>query len=123
MITLRGMTWAHTRGFVPMAATAQRYQELHPGVEIVWEKRSLRDFEEFPVEGLAARYDLLVIDHAFVGFAARHRVLQPLDELLPPKVRPRGQNMRRPPIRSSGWVWKFQLSTLLRIIQRMPSGM
>ncbi len=84
MITLRGMTWAHTRGFVPMAATAQRYQELHPGVEIVWEKRSLRDFEEFPVEELAARYDLLVIDHPFVGFAARHRVLQPLDELLPP---------------------------------------
>lgn len=82
-VRLRGMTWSHTRGFLPVVATAQRFQELHPDVEIVWEKRSLKGFEEFPVEKLAADYDLIVIDHPFVGYAAAHGPLLPLDEHLP----------------------------------------
>ena len=82
-IRLRGMTWGHTRGFLPVVATAQRFQELHPDIEIVWEKRSLKAFEEFPVEKLAADYDLMVIDHPFVGYAAAHGPLLPLDEHLP----------------------------------------
>ncbi len=80
---LRGMTWGHTRGYLPVVATAQRFQELHPDIEIVWEKRSLKAFEEFPVEKLAADYDLMVIDHPFVGYAAAHGPLLPLDEHLP----------------------------------------
>lgn len=82
-IHLRGMTWDHTRGYLPMVASAQRFEELHPEVRITWDKRSLRDFEEYPVERLAEDYDLLVIDHPFVGFAAKHRPLLPLDEHLP----------------------------------------
>lgn len=82
-VTLRGMTWAHTRGFLPMVATAQRFQELHPDVKIVWEKRSLGDFEECPVQDLAAHYDLVVIDHPFAGCAASHGIFLPLDDLLP----------------------------------------
>jgi multiple sugar transport system substrate-binding protein len=80
---LRGMTWNHTRGYLPMVATAQRFSELHPDIEIVWEKRSLKAFEEFPVEKLAADYDLIVIDHPFSGYAAKHGPLLPLDEHLP----------------------------------------
>ncbi len=82
-VRLRGMTWGHTRGYLPVVATAQRFQELHPDIEIVWEKRSLRAFEEFPVEKLAADYDLIVIDHPFAGYAAAHGPLLPLDENLP----------------------------------------
>jgi ABC-type sugar transport system, periplasmic component len=82
-IRLRGMTWNHTRGFLPMVATAQRFSELHPHIEIVWEKRSLKAFEEFPVEKLAADYDLIVIDHPFSGYAAKHRPLLALDQHLP----------------------------------------
>ncbi|WP_438482622.1 extracellular solute-binding protein [Oleiharenicola lentus] len=82
-IQLRGMTWGHTRGFLPVVATAQRFSELNPGIEIIWEKRSLKAFEEFPVEKLAADFDLLVIDHPFVGYAAAHGPLLPLDEHLP----------------------------------------
>ncbi|HEX2861952.1 MAG TPA: extracellular solute-binding protein [Lacunisphaera sp.] len=82
-ILLRGMTWNHTRGYLPMVATAQRFMELHPGVEIVWEKRTLKAFEEFPVEQLAADYDLIVLDHPFVGYAAVHGPLLPLDAHLP----------------------------------------
>jgi multiple sugar transport system substrate-binding protein len=66
-----------------MVATAQRFEELHPGVRIIWEKRSLKDFEEYPVEVLAKQYDFIVLDHPFMGFAARHGPLLPLDEHLP----------------------------------------
>ncbi len=80
---LRGITWGHTRGLVPMQATAQRFAELHPGVEIHWEKRSLKQFEEYPIERLAESYDLLVIDHPFTGYAAEHGIFLPLDDWLP----------------------------------------
>ena len=71
-IRLRGIAWNHTRGFTPMVATAQRYGELHPEVEIRWERRSLQAFADAPIEVLAASFDLLVIDHPFAGFAAQH---------------------------------------------------
>ena len=34
MTELRGITWQHTRGYLPMVATAQRFSELHPDVQI-----------------------------------------------------------------------------------------
>jgi multiple sugar transport system substrate-binding protein len=84
MTTLKGITWNHTRGYVPMVATAQRFSETHPDVEIIWEKRSLQAFADYPIEKLAESFDLLVIDHPFVGYAAAHPTLLPLDEYLSP---------------------------------------
>jgi multiple sugar transport system substrate-binding protein len=81
-IILKGITWNHSRGFVPMTATAQRFSELNAGVEIVWEKRSLQQFADLSIEQLAQRYDLLVIDHPWAGFAARTRTILPFDEFL-----------------------------------------
>lgn len=83
MITLKGITWNHTRGFTPMVATAQRFEELNPDVKIVWEKRSLQAFADEPIDQLAQRYDLLVIDHPWAGFAAKTGVIEALDNLLP----------------------------------------
>jgi multiple sugar transport system substrate-binding protein len=83
-VSLKGMTWNHTRGLLPMVATSQRFSETHLGVEIVWQKRSLQAFGDQPLEQLAPQFDLLVIDHPFVGYAAAHAVLLPLDEHLPP---------------------------------------
>lgn len=80
---LQGITWDHSRGFLPMVATAQRFNELHPDVEIVWHKRSLQEFADYPIERLAEKFDLLVIDHPFVGHADAHSTLLRLDELLP----------------------------------------
>lgn len=81
-VTLKGITWDHSRGFVPMVATAQRYWEEN-GIEIIWSKRSLQDFGDFPLQKLVDKYDLLIIDHPFVGYAASHPILTPLDEYLP----------------------------------------
>ena len=82
VITLRGITWDHSRGFTPMAATGQRFSELNAGVEVVWDKRSLQAFADQSIDALAKTYDLLVLDHPWAGFAARTRVIVALDELL-----------------------------------------
>jgi len=82
-LNLRGMTWNHSRGYTPMVATAQRFSELNPGVEVTWEKRSLQEFADQPIDRLAEHYDLLVIDHPWAGFASAMGLLLPLDEHLP----------------------------------------
>ena len=83
VVQLRGITWNHTRGYVPLIATAQRFSELYPHITITWSKRSLQEFADYPVSRLAENFDLLIIDHPFVGHAARHPLLFPLDEHLP----------------------------------------
>lgn len=81
-ITLKGITWDHTRGYLPLAATAQRYHDANSDITIEWQTRSLKDFGDYPIEKLAQRFDLLIIDHPFAGYAATHPVLVPLDEHL-----------------------------------------
>lgn len=78
---MRGMTWDHPRGYDPLVA-ASREWAARTGVEIVWERRSLQDFESYPVEELARQYDLIVIDHPHVGQVATDSVLLPLDNLV-----------------------------------------
>jgi len=78
-ISLRGMTWNHPRGYAPMAATAARFHELHPEITIHWEQRSLKAFEDFPVEKLAADYDLIVLDHPCVPRVSARNAILPLD--------------------------------------------
>lgn len=75
---LRGMTWDHPRGYDPLIACARLWRE-RTGVEVVWDRRSLQDFESYPVETLARRYDLIVIDHPHVGQVTAEGCLAPLD--------------------------------------------
>ncbi|MFZ0500228.1 MAG: extracellular solute-binding protein [Steroidobacteraceae bacterium] len=76
---LRGMTWDHPRGYDPLVACATVW-EARTGVRIEWDRRSLQDFESFPVAELAQRYDLIVIDHPHVGQITRTQCLVPLEE-------------------------------------------
>ncbi len=57
--------------------------ELNQSVDIEWEKRSLQAFADAPINELAKRYDLLIIDHPWAGFAARTNVILSLDQYLP----------------------------------------
>lgn len=83
IVELRGITWDHTRGLLPLVAAAQRFGELNPGVKITWDKRSLQEFADAPLDELGKQYDLLVIDHPWAGFAYRSGVLVPLEDVLP----------------------------------------
>jgi len=80
LITLKGMTWDHTRGFDPMVVTSEIFCEKRsPSVQIVWEKRSLQAFADRPIEHMADEYDLMVIDHPHVGEIAASGILLPFD--------------------------------------------
>lgn len=78
LLTLRGMTWSHPRGYDPMVACSLIWREK-TGVTIEWDKRSLQGFESFPVEELARTYDLIVLDHPHVGHVTAESCLLPLD--------------------------------------------
>ncbi len=77
-VRLRGMTWSHPRGYDPMVAGTEKWAEA-TGHAIDWDKRSLQDFESFPVEELARNYDLIIIDHPHVGQITKEGCLVPLD--------------------------------------------
>jgi multiple sugar transport system substrate-binding protein len=81
-ITLKGLTWDHPRGYAPLIGGAREYEQHHPGVRIRWDRRTLREFGEAPIEQYIDRYDLIIVDHPFVGFAAAHRVLLDLAPFL-----------------------------------------
>src|SRR5699024_5553073 len=79
---LKGITWGHSRGIVPLQACSQRISELYPHIKIRWEQRSLQDFADYPIEKLTESYDLLIIDHPWVGCAAALNCVLPLNEYL-----------------------------------------
>jgi multiple sugar transport system substrate-binding protein len=81
-ISLRGLGWDHDRCTAPLRACSEAWERLHPEIELVWHNRSLSDFGEEPVEDVAHRYDLVMIDHPFCGTAEATGTLQPLDDLL-----------------------------------------
>jgi multiple sugar transport system substrate-binding protein len=86
VITLRGMTWKHDRGLAPMLATAAQFAESHPDVRIEWEARSLQGFADHPIRDLAEEFDLLVLDHPFMGTVAKGGYLVPLDNYIAAEV-------------------------------------
>lgn len=81
-IILKGITWGHTRGITPLLAFSQRFSELNPGIEIQWTKRSLQEFADFPLEKLSPQYDLLIIDHPWVGCAAATKGVLALEQYI-----------------------------------------
>lgn len=85
-IQLAGIAWNHSRAFPPLVATAQRYEETHPGIRIRWEKRTLDEFGHMPIDQLALKFDLIVIDHPWAGFAFEKELVHDLKPLLPPDV-------------------------------------
>lgn len=83
-VQLTGIAWDHSRALPPLVATAQRYEEMHPGVRIRWEKRSLDQFGHLSIDQLAPKFDLIVIDHPWAGFAFGKNLVHDLAPLLPP---------------------------------------
>jgi len=83
---LTGIAWDHSRAFPPLVATAQRYEETHPGTRVRWEKRTLDEFGHAPIDQLAQKFDLIVIDHPWAGFAFENDLVCDLKPLLPSAV-------------------------------------
>lgn len=80
-LILKSITWDHPRGYAPLYASADRYKKL-TGVDIIWSKRSLKDFGDTSIQALSENFDLLIIDHPHIGIAAVSQCLLKLDELM-----------------------------------------
>ncbi len=76
------MTWQHRRAIDPLVETLPNFRAQHPGIDIEWTSRPLAGFEFQPVEQISRDYDLVILDHPFMGDAMRKGYLLPLDQLL-----------------------------------------
>src|SRR6266853_3615134 len=76
---LRGMAWDHPRARGPLEVISAEWSR-EGGASIAWDARPLKDFEDQPLEELATAYDLILIDHPFVGFAATSKLLLPVED-------------------------------------------
>jgi multiple sugar transport system substrate-binding protein len=80
MVTLKGITWDHPRGYQGLEAATAAFMALRPDIRIQWERHSLHHFEFHPVPELAHRYDVMIIDHPAMGDAVQAECLLNLDE-------------------------------------------
>ena len=76
MTGYRGLTWDHPRGREALQAA--------DFADLTWDVHPLEGFESSPIEDLAERYDLIVLDHPHLGDALAADCLRPLDELFTP---------------------------------------
>lgn len=80
MPAYRGLTWDHPRGrraleaAIPVAAA--------DGLTVSWDVQSLEGFEAAPIEQLAERYDLIVLDHPHLGDAWSVGCLQRMEDVV-----------------------------------------
>jgi len=82
VIQLKGIAWDHPRGYEPLRATSTTFAEDNPDISISWDIRSLKEFGDMPIEDLIDTYDLITIDHPYMGQAYANKLLLPLEEHL-----------------------------------------
>lgn len=82
MIELKGIAWNHPRGYEPLIAAAEEFKKQHHEVSITWDVRSLKEFGDMPIEDLIGSYDLITIDHPYMGQAHKNGLLLKLEEQL-----------------------------------------
>ena len=110
-VQLTGIAWDHSRALPPLVATAQRYEESHRGVRIHWQKRTLDEFGHMPIDVLAQKFDLIVIDHPWAGFCFENNLVHDLAKITPPeKLTELKQNSIGPTFES--YVWQNKVLAL-----------
>lgn len=86
MEQLLGLTWNHPRGLDPLVAVSAEYVQKGYGAGVHWDTQPLSAFEDRPLRERAAGYDLIALDHPFIGDAIHEATLTPLDDLLGPEL-------------------------------------
>jgi multiple sugar transport system substrate-binding protein len=126
---LRGISWNHQRGVgVLREMSDQWFSSTSFGPKsvssIVWETRSLQAFADQSIAHLSRDYDLLVIDHPFVGRAQQSEALLPIEQLLPDgylwdqQERSVGPSHRS--YRWGGHQWALALDAAAQVSARRP---
>lgn len=79
MVAYRGLTWDHPRGRNALEAAAAQTRNADGEQLIEWDVHPLEGFESSPIDELASRYDVIVLDHPHLGDALAADALRPLD--------------------------------------------
>jgi len=123
-VTLKGLTWNHPRGYAPLLAGVAEYGQHNPEIRIQWDRRTLREFGEAPIEQYLDRYDLIILDHPFVGFAAAHRVLVDLAASLTDNEKARFAEDSVGPSWGSYWydggLWAYPIDAATQVASYRP---
>jgi multiple sugar transport system substrate-binding protein len=85
MTVIRGIAWDHRRCWGPLDASIDGWK-AQTGHQVIWDRRSLYSFGEGDLADYAARYDLVIYDHPFVGDAAAKGWLLDLRPMLGPET-------------------------------------
>lgn len=117
MTSLKGMTWNHPRGYDPMLAVSADWAR-DTGVAVSWDKRSLQDFESYPVEKLAREYDLIVIDHPHVGQITAEGCLHPLPDA--PEIARASVGLSYPSYTWQGQQWAYPIDAATQVQSIRP---
>ncbi|MBU3865065.1 extracellular solute-binding protein [Streptomyces sp. 4503] len=103
---LRGITWDHPRGIDALRAGGDEFERA-TGIAIEWTVRSLQEFEDASVVELARTYDLVALDHPFIGDAVEAGALLPLETVfLSGELRERAADSAGPS--DTSYLWKGQ---------------
>lgn len=82
-LKLRGMAWDHPRARNPLEAISRQWA-AERNAEVTWEARPLKDFEDQPLEELADRYDMVLMDYPFTATAADSGLIVPVNDWVSP---------------------------------------
>lgn len=119
-----GLTWDHPRGYNALAAASERAISVDGGKVLTWEKQPLEGFESAPIGDLAARYDLLVLDHPHIGEAVALDCLMPLEELFDASLLQQWSDQTVGAAMSSylwsGRHWALPLDVATQVMARRP---
>ena len=106
-----------------MVKSAEAFTRMHPEIEILWDRRSLREFGEAPIDDLCDRYDFIVVDHPFVGRAHATGCLRDLCEIVPDVVETVARDEVGPSARSyrlAGGMWGLPTDTAAQVAAYRP---
>jgi multiple sugar transport system substrate-binding protein len=81
LAVIKGIAWDHRRCWGPLDASIAPWKAA-TGHDVIWDRRSLYSFGEGDLGDYAARYDLVIYDHPFVGDAAKNGWLLDLKPFL-----------------------------------------
>ena len=116
MAEFTGLTWDHPRGRQALERSAAS------GTLIEWHVHPLEGFESSPIDELAARYDVIVLDHPHLGDALATGALQSLDTVFEPEwlatLRCVGPSIRSYEL--DGHLWALPLDAATQVSARLP---
>ncbi|MRX44729.1 type 2 periplasmic-binding domain-containing protein [Agromyces kandeliae] len=120
----RGLTWDHPRGRLALERAAETATDAAGAPLIAWDVHPLEGFESSPIEDLAARYDVIVLDHPHLGDALEAGAIRPLDEWFAPEfldaVRVGAVGPSAASYTLDGRLWALPLDAATQVAVRVP---